>query len=78
MLEPVEVFVAIEAGEEVRRLLDRTDLSDAATRTWVRYEVAMLGHWAAELRDRPGDFVALGEGLAEFAANCERRLACHR
>jgi hypothetical protein len=71
----LEVLGAIEAVEQVRRLLDRTDLSDASAHTWVRYEVAMLRHWAEALRERPSDYVALGEGLAEFADGCERTLA---
>jgi hypothetical protein len=78
MVEPVEVFAAIEAGDEVRRLLDGSDLSDAATHTWVRYEVTMLSHWAIAARDHPGGYVALGEGLAAFAESCEQMLANHR
>lgn len=75
MLELVEVFAAIEAVEEARRLLDRVDISDATAHSWARHEVAMLRHWAEALRDRTSDYVALGEGLADFADACDRMLA---
>jgi hypothetical protein len=75
MVEPLEVVEAIEATEEVRRLLDQADLTDASAYTWARYEVAMLRHWADALRDSASDYPALGEGLADFADNCDRRLA---
>lgn len=74
-MELVEVFAAIDAVEQVRRLLDRIDVSDDTARTWARYEVAMLRHWAETLRDRTCDYVALGEGLADFAGACDRMLA---
>lgn len=75
MVEMVGVLAAIEAAEQVRGLLDRTDLSDASERTWVRFEVAMLRHWAEALCGHAGGYVALGEGLADFADGCERMLA---
>lgn len=75
MADMVGVFAAIDAAEQVRRSLDRTDFSDASERTWVRFEVAMLRHWAEALREHAGGYVALGEGLADFADGCERRLA---
>jgi hypothetical protein len=75
MAELVEVFAAIDAVEQVRRLLDRVDVSDATAQTWARYEVAMLRHWAEALRGRTSDYGALGEGLADFADTCDQMLA---
>ncbi len=71
---PVEVVAAIESAAEVRRRLEQVDLDEPGERSWARYEVALLEHWAAQLREGL-DYPALGEGLAGFARRCADTLA---